>query len=103
MLTVCKFYIIGSSQTRLEAVRTHATSEFVVSPVLVFLIFRMYVEISDGWVMRGVFTINLSSIFKVSLESLSENRIEWLILACTDIETAQSESNNVLESFKVII
>ncbi len=52
--------------------------------------------------MRSVLAINLSAIRELSLQSLSQDWIEWLILTSAYVYPTKSEGNYKLESLEVI-
>ena len=98
VLSVSKTNVIWSTQTGFQAVRTHAASEFIETPEVVGTVLRLQVEISDWWMVRGVLTVDIRSISKLPLESLSKDRVEGLILTCADVQATHREGDNLLEA-----
>ena len=94
VLSVCKFDVIWSSQPALEGVCPHRGCEFIKAPVFVGHVLGVQVEVGYWRVVGGVLAKDLSAITELSLEGLSEDGIERLILAGTDIDAAQGECYN---------
>ena len=103
VVTVCEFDVVRAPKTGFQAVCAHASGEFVESPEVIGLILRLQVEISDRWMMRCVLTEYLCAVRILTLQSLSQDGIERLVLASTDVQTTQRKSDHLLESFQVIL
>lgn len=52
--------------------------------------------------MRCVLTEDLSAVLERALESLSQDRVEGLVLARADVQTAHREGNHLLEALEVV-
>jgi hypothetical protein len=103
VVPVCEFDVVRAPKTGFQAVCAHASGEFVESPEVIGLILRLQVEISDRWMMRCVLTEYLCAVRILTLQSLSQDGIERLVLASTDVQTTQRKSDHLLESFQVIL
>jgi len=60
------------------------------------------VEIGYRGVVRSVLTEDLSTIGELALQSFAQNRIEWLILRCADIQTTERKCDDLFEALEVI-
>jgi hypothetical protein len=61
------------------------------------------VEVCNRGMVASMLTVYLSSIFKLSLQSFSQNWIKRFILTRAYVHSAQGKSNNQFQSLKVII
>jgi len=67
MMSVFENYIVGTTETTLQIIRTHLSCELVEAIVLIGIIWWLHVEVGDWWVMRCVLSIDLSAILELAL------------------------------------
>ena len=49
-----------------------------------------------------MFAEDLSAVWELALQSLTQDGVEWFILSSADIQTTEREGNDLFEAFEVI-
>jgi len=76
---VCEGDGLRASESRLRVIHAHGSVECIVAIHNPDLVWTLYLEIGDWWVVRCMFAEESGPIFKRALMSLSKQRIEGFL------------------------